>query len=135
MNLSGLVQDLRYSWRQLRRSPGFTLAAVLTLALGIGANTAVFTLVETVLLAPLKYHDAERIVALNTRFDAKARQINRMTAGDLNDLRAQASDFPSISYYYGGEIGVQLRDHAAFTDVEFTNAEFARVFSLQPSYG
>ncbi|MEO8726693.1 MAG: ABC transporter permease, partial [Acidobacteriaceae bacterium] len=42
---------------------------------------------------------------------------------------------PSISYYYGGEIGVQLRDHAAFTDVEFTNAEFARVFSLQPSYG
>ncbi len=63
-----LAQDIRYAFRQLRRSPGFALTAVFTLALGIGATTAVFSVVEQMLLTQLPYRDADRIVALRTFF-------------------------------------------------------------------
>src|SRR5579863_4182225 len=69
--LSSLKQDLRFTFRQLRSNPGFTAIAVLTLALGIGANTAIFSIVEGVLLAPLHFRDAERLVMIwetNPRF-------------------------------------------------------------------
>jgi putative ABC transport system permease protein len=133
--MEGTWQDLRYAARQLLKHPAFTLTAVLTLALGIGANTAIFTVVQSVLLAPLQYRDADRIVALTTRLIKTGRVTPRMTGGDIVDVRSQTSQFSAVSYYAGDEVGVQLRDHAVFTQATEVNASFARIFSLAPLAG
>lgn len=133
--MSGLLQDLRYALRGLRKSPSFTAIAVLTLALGIGANAVVLAVVQSVLIAPLPYRDANRIVSLNTKFVSEARNIPRMTAPDMVDVREQANVFENVAFYYGGEMGVQLPDHATFTGVQLATANFARVFGVTPIAG
>ncbi len=107
-----LGQDLRYAFRQLRRNPGFALTAILTLALGIGATTAVFSVVEQMLLTELPYRHADRIVALETFFTDKQRLHPLVTGGDYLDMQAQSA-FSSAAYYAGFASGVQLPDHAS----------------------
>ena len=122
-------QDVRYAARQLWKHPAFTVTAVLTLALGIGANTAIFTVVQSILLAPLPYTDAGRIMALDTYFMDKGRVHSRVTGPDAVDVRAQARSLEAVSLYESGLQGVQLRDHAVFTPVTAVDANFVRVFA------
>ena len=133
--MRGLLQDLRYAFRYLRKSPGFSAIAILTLALGIGANTVVLALVQSVLIAPLPYRDADRIVSVDTHWISEARNSRRITGADYIDLKAQAKDLETIAYIYGGVIGVQLPDHAAFTGVEMVSSEFPEIFGVTPIAG
>src|SRR5271155_5615139 len=96
-NVEHLIQDLRYAVRTLRKSPAFLVTAVLTLALGIGANVAIFTLVNAVLLQPLPFHQPDRLVRV---FDdlsgAGARDVG-ISVPELEDLRERSGVFEQIS--------------------------------------
>src|SRR5258708_2468850 len=133
--MSSFLQDLRYGLRALAKSPGFAAIAIVTLALGIGATTAMFTVVDGVLLKPLLYRDADRIVALSTVFTNRGRTIPRLTGGDYIDIRADRDTFESIASYSGGEMGVQVANRAEFVDAMLTSAEFMSVFGGAPLYG
>jgi putative ABC transport system permease protein len=94
--IDDLLQDMRYGLRMLRKSPGFTAIAILTLALGIGANTAIFSFVYGVLLAPLPYHDASRLVVLNETTP----RVGMISVSYPNfvDWRAQSHSFSQMAY-------------------------------------
>jgi putative ABC transport system permease protein len=97
--IDDLLQDLRYGLRMLRRHPGFTIVAALTLALGIGANTAMFSVVEAVLLRPLPYPAADRLVMVweNVNLPAYKNDRNTPSPGNFNDWRRQATAFSAMA--------------------------------------
>jgi putative ABC transport system permease protein len=102
-----LWQDLRHALRALRNSPGFTAVAVLTLGLGIGANTAIFSVVENVLLRPLPYRDPGALVQVsNTYLPAFPR--TPMSAGDFQDFQRQAGSFSQMAAYVDPSSGFNL---------------------------
>src|SRR6202451_4060526 len=92
--MSKLAQSFKYALRRLTNSPGFTIVAVLTLALGIGANSAMFSIINAVLLRPLPYRDPQRLVLLSEHWP----QFPRLSVSYLNyrDWRDQSHSFESV---------------------------------------
>ncbi len=98
--MHSFFQDIRYDVRQLRRSPGFTLTAVLILALGIGATTAVFSVVESVLLRPLPFHDPGQLVSLHESILHDSHQFN-VTAPDVLTFQRDTKAFSGVGGFIG----------------------------------
>ncbi len=92
--MQAILQDFRYACRQLRQTPGFTALAVATLALGIGANTAMFTVLESVLLRPLPYANAERLVSIGPNDSGPSGSSSWL---DYRDIREQARSFGAVA--------------------------------------
>src|SRR5690348_15365654 len=96
--MENLLQDIRFSVRSLLRTPGFTAVAVLTLALGIGANTAIFSVVESVLLRPLPYPQPEQLVQIWNTYPPQVPRA-ALSPGDYADWRAQNTRFSEMGGY------------------------------------
>jgi predicted permease len=133
-----LWQDLRYGARMLWQKPVFTLTAVLTLGLGIGANTAIFSIVDAVLLRPLPYTDAARIIELR-EVSAKG---SRMPVAEPNyaDVRARNHSFEAIAEYSGGTPSTMMTTITGGSEpvrapVYAVSGEFFRVLGVAPIVG
>src|SRR5436305_8605169 len=101
--MEAFVQDIRYGLRTLRKSPGFTAVAVLTLALGIGASTAIFSVVESVLWRPLPYPDSEHLVAVSSANLKQTWNRGPASAADYLDWRSQNTVFDGLAAFdWGG---------------------------------
>ncbi len=98
--MNNLIQDLRYGLRMLLKKPGFTLVAIITLALGIGANTAIFSVINAVLLRPLPYPQPERLVAVWETNKLRAIRKGSLSYPDFYDARTQSHSFDQMASYY-----------------------------------
>ena len=132
-----LGNDLRYAWRQLRRSPGFAAAAVLTLALGIGATTTMFSVVDQVLLRPLPFAQPSQLVAISeASYDKDAASGSGGTPlPDAEDWQTRSHTLQSVAYYtYNAPIvGGILRPQSESQLIASTN--FFNTLGVQPAMG
>src|SRR5215469_6268706 len=132
--LHDTMQDLRYAARAFLRNPGFALIAILTLALGIGANTAIFSVVHSTLLEPLPFHHPEQLVEL--RQTEAAPGDYPLTGEDYLDWRAQNSTFTDMSLY-AWPSGTNARgpDAPEAVSVISTQANFFPLLGVAPQLG
>ena len=129
-----LLQDVRYAWRSMRRQPAFVALAIGTLAIGIGANAAIFSVVNAVLLRPLSYQHPERIVAINNLW-RKSTVSSSISAPDFHDWHDTASSFAAMAYYAGGETSASVAGAADYASAIHVTPGFFNVFGVGPSMG
>src|SRR5262249_46425553 len=105
-----MLNDLRYAFRQLLKNPGFTAVAILCLALGIGANTAIFSVINAVLLRPLPYKDPDRLVILWMRFTGIGipKDQNEVSAPEFMDLRRMSQSFSHLAAMTNGSFNMKI---------------------------
>jgi putative ABC transport system permease protein len=131
-----LLQDVRYGIRTLIRQPGFAATAILTLALGIGATTAIFSVVNAVVLRPMPFEQPDRVMVVtntNTRLGARRATIS---GPDFVDWRAQARSFDVLSYYTGGgETSVTVNNVSDYATVTRVAPGYFRVFGATARIG
>ncbi len=131
--MGNLLRDVRFGIRNLVKRPGFTSIAVITLALGIGACTAIFSVVDGVLLRPLAYPEAERIVQLREVSPSG----NKMQFAEPNvlDLRTRSRTLEAVAHYSGGPTTVTGGSEPARANTFNVSADFFRVLGTQPFLG
>jgi predicted permease len=127
------VSDLHYGARMLRKAPGFTAVAALTLALGIGANTAVFSVVENVLLRPLPYPDSGQLVRVFTVFPTQPHFP--MAIADFYDYRLRSDAFSSSALYAERDLDLTSGDRPEHLSAMGVSHEYFRVLGYHPALG
>src|SRR5215471_5612997 len=132
--MNGLLQDLRYALRQLRKRPGFAAVAVITLAVGIGATAAVFSVIDAVVLRPLPYNNVNRIVDVQTSSGSDAHQPISWPA--YREMRKLSTSFEALAGYedyWGMTLSVGKR--AQYLNVNQGSDNFFDVFAVRPLLG
>ncbi len=127
-----LLQDLRFALRMLRKNPGFTAVAILTLALGIGANTAIFSVVNGVLLRPLPYHDADRLTLVWEKEDPGVK--DNVGYATYLDWKAQNKSFQDLAVYSSWQPVLQVGEAEQLNGLRVTSNYF-RTLGVHPELG
>jgi predicted permease len=139
MSMQTLAQDVKYAFRTLAASPGFVAAAVLSLALGIGANTAIFTLTDAVFLNPLPVHEASRIIEVYTvdHLTKATNNLGRTGSSWLNfvDVRDQNQVFSGISAYTSAGVSITGRGEPKPENAQLVTANYFDVLGVKPFLG
>jgi len=132
--MTGIMQDLRYALRQLRKNPGFAAVAVLTAALGIGANTAVFSVVDAVMLRPLPYSQPEQLIeaqSINTRNP----QPSAISYPDFFDWRSQNHTLEHLVSYHDASFTLTGLDRPQQLDGEIVSWDLLPAVGVHPELG
>jgi putative ABC transport system permease protein len=131
-HLAMFRQDAGFALRMMRKSPGFTLAAILTLGLGIGANSAIFSVVNAVLLKPLPYEHGDRLVVLQHRMGA----LNQgFSALDTSDYRTQSRSLDGLVEYHNMNFILLGRSEPERVETGVVSWNFFDVFGVKPLFG
>ncbi|PYT98830.1 MAG: permease [Acidobacteria bacterium] len=131
--MTTLWQDLRYAARMLRKSPGFTMVAVLTLALGIGASTAIFSVVDAVLLRPLPYPNPQRIVTVWEK-EANGRRV-RLADPNFQDFRSQNHTLQGLATFFTAPDSVSGGSEPVRVNIALVSQDFFKVLGVEPFRG
>jgi len=133
--LESIGTDLRYALRTLRRNPAFTTVVVLTLALGIGANTAIFSVVRGVLLKPLPHRDGGRLIYLRQSTDGPGGANISFSVPEVTDIRAGAPALGDIAEYSAWSVTLQGEKDAVKIDAGLVTGNFFEIMGLAPVLG
>ena len=132
--MNTLRDDLRYGIRQMRKSPGFAVVAIITLALAIGANTAVFSVVDAVMLRPLPYDHPERLVQVGSLNKATG-QISGMSYPDFFDFRSQNRTLDHLVAFHGTDFTLISGAEPQQVDAEVTSWDLVPTLGISPELG
>lgn len=134
-HLEHLLADIRFGARMLTKAPGFTLIAVTALALGIGANTAVFSVFEGILLRPLPYPDAERVAVVYARFSPQGLDHGMMCMADYVDWKEAQKSFEDPTLYYNNRVDLTAPGDPEAINGSFVSAGFFSTLKASPLIG
>jgi predicted permease len=132
---SGLMQDLRYAWRGLRRSPLYTAVAAVTFALGIGANAAVFALLDAVVLRPLPFPGLDRLVRIYEHDTREERPFGQVTVADFRDWQSQSRSFGQMTAFRFRSLTLTGTAEAVSLPGGQVTPEFFSVLGVRPLLG
>jgi putative ABC transport system permease protein len=130
-----LLKDLRYSIRSLLKHPGFTALVVITLALGIGANTAIFSLVQAVLLRSLPFPESDKLVVIKNQNGKTGETIPSVSPADFFDWKRQSQSFTTLAAYSGGPITLLEGEESELIPAARVTDEFLSTLGAQPMLG
>lgn len=134
--MQNLLQDIRYAFRSLIKRPGFVAVAVVTLAFGIGANTAIFSVVDAVLLSPLSFPEPERIVVVDgTNLNLGIAEGGSTSVPDFSDWHSQSSSFEQIAAFVTGGTVLITNDEPERVRGTSATADFFSIFRTAPLKG
>jgi predicted permease len=133
--MCALWQEVRFAWRGFRKRPGFSLVVVLTLALGVGANTAIFSLVHAVLLRPFPFPEPDQLVEIKTVPIKASLYPQGASLQDVEDWRRRSGSFVGIGVYRATDVNLVLKDRALPAQVTQVTPEFFTVLGIPPLLG
>jgi predicted permease len=130
-----MIQDFRFAFRQLWKAPGFTITAIAVLALGIGVNTAIFNLVDTLLFSPPPYQNPAEIVQLFSQDKKDPKSFRAFSYPTFRDVREQNTVFSGVMAHSGTMVGLGEKGNTRRAQADLVSSNYFSVLGVRPAYG